>query len=76
MENDDTDIETQQNKNAKVQKKRTIVGEENTQFMYGIVSILFLFLLIFYQLFILAQCNIQKSDMDQLTKSTKLFYTI
>lgn len=76
MENDDTDIETQQNKNTKVQKKRTIVGEENTQFMYGIVSILFLFLLIFYQLFILAQCNIQKSDMDQLTKSTKLFYTI
>ena len=76
MENDDTEIESQQNKSAKVQKKRTTVGEENTQFMYGIVSVLFLFLLIFYQVFILAKCNIQKSDLDQLTESTKLFYRI
>ena len=55
----------------KAQKKRSIVGEENTTTLYMLTSFLFVFILLSYQLYLIGAEKTNYPNMEILETSTK-----
>jgi hypothetical protein len=67
----DEEMEETNQTSQKAQKKRSIVGEENTTTLYMLTSFLFVFILLSYQLYLIGAEKTNYPNMEILETSTK-----